>query len=322
MSNNNELMSYTSMTGDKLELSPQTVKQYLVSGDASKVSDQEVMMFMQLCKFQKLNPFLREAYLIKYGNAPATIVTGKETFLKRAANNPKYQGHEVGIEEDGSMAWAEVYVEGYVKPVRCEVEFDEYVGKKASGETNAQWKTKPKTMLKKVALVQALREAFPADFGGMYSPEEIREEFTDEPKDITPKTSTVKPAKKEPAKSKQAAKASTSPEDEGDVRKSLKDLLNKVCAGDEEKILEVLKTISVFEGKDGDVWMKNMGIIDTTKIGWVGKAYSALKEMIVKDGLVPKECTHDPNTCSSSSFEGGLAYCGEKDCPMQANKEF
>lgn len=316
----NELMSYTSMTGDKLELSPQIVRQYLVSGSGN-VTDQEIMMFLQLCKFQKLNPFLREAYLIKFGSAPATIVTGKETFLKRAANNPKYQGHEVGIEENGSMAWAEVYVEGYVKPVRCEVEFDEYVGKKASGEVNAQWKTKPKTMLKKVALVQALREAFPADFGGMYSPEEIREEHAGEI-DVTPtKTSTVQPAKKEPAKSKAPAKKSA-PEEEGDVRKSLKELLNKVCAGDEEKMLEVLKTISVFEGKDGEVWMKNMGIIDTTKIGWVGKAYSALKEVIVKDGLVPKDCTHNPDTCSSSSFEGGLAYCGEKDCPMQANKEF
>ena len=322
MSNNDEIIKYTSMTGDELEISPQTVKQYLVSGDANKVSDQEVMMFMQLCKFQKLNPFLREAYLIKYGNAPATIVTGKETFVKRAANNPNYEGHKVGMSEDGNMAWAEVYVKGYRVPIRVEVDYDEYVGKKASGEVTAMWKTKKKTMLKKVALVQALREAFPADFGGMYSPEEIREEFTSEPKDITPtKTSTVQPAKKETAKSKAPAKKST-PQKEGDVRKSLKDLLHKVCAGDEEKMLEVLKTISIFSGEKGDHWMKTIALIDTSKIGWIGKSYSALKEMIVKDGLVPEDCTHNPDTCSGSSFESGIAYCGDKDCPMQANKEF
>ena len=42
----------------------------------------------------------------------------------------------------------------------------------------------------------------------------------------------------------------------------------------------------------------------------------------VDEKVIPKGCTLDPNTCSDSSFEGGLAYCGEKDCPMQANKEF
>ena len=38
---------------------------------------------------------------------------------------------------------------------------------------NSQWSKKPATMIRKVALVQALREAFPEDFGGMYSQEEV-----------------------------------------------------------------------------------------------------------------------------------------------------
>jgi phage recombination protein Bet len=168
---------YESMTGEKITLSKKIIKQYLVSGEADKVSDQEVMMFLSLCKFQKLNPFLREAYLIKYGTSPATIVTGKETFLKRAAKNPKYEGHQTGIDEAGKMAWAEVYVKGYRVPIRCEVDYDEYVGTKRDGSVTAMWKGKRRTMLKKVALVQALREAFPEDFGGMYSEEEVREEF-------------------------------------------------------------------------------------------------------------------------------------------------
>ena len=103
------IVKYHSMTGQEIILSPEIVRNYLVNGDPTKVTDQEIMMFLTLCKYQKLNPFLREAYLIKYGNKMA-IVTGKETFLKRAVKNPNYQGHRTGITEDGQTAWAEVYV--------------------------------------------------------------------------------------------------------------------------------------------------------------------------------------------------------------------
>jgi hypothetical protein len=37
----------------------------------------------------------------------------------------------------------------------------------------SNWKSMPATMIRKVPLVQSLREAFPDEFGGMYSPEEM-----------------------------------------------------------------------------------------------------------------------------------------------------
>ena len=155
-----------------VELNPEIIRKYLVSGEG-KVTDQEMMMFIKLCEYQKLNPFLREVYLIKYESSPATMVTGKETFLKRAYRHDKYRGHQTGISDDGKIAWAEVSVQDYKVPIRCEVDYSEYVGKKRDGTVNSMWKAKPRTMLKKVALVQALREAFPETFGGMYSQEEI-----------------------------------------------------------------------------------------------------------------------------------------------------
>lgn len=169
----NEMVTY--MAGAKeIELTPSVIRQYLVAGNGN-VSDSEVMMFMKMCEFQGLNPFLREAYLVKYGNDfPATMITGKETFVKRATRNPHYKGHKVGVSDDGKTAWAEVYQDRLDFPIRVEVDFDEYVGMK-NGQPNKMWKSKPKTMLKKVALVQALRESFPEDFGGLYSPEEIGE---------------------------------------------------------------------------------------------------------------------------------------------------
>ena len=176
--------------GQMVKLSPTLIKKYLVNGDGL-VTDQEVMMFLSLCKFQKLNPFLREAYLIKYGNQPATIVTGKEAFMKRAMRNPRYAGHEAGVVvllENGLLdnrvgtvvldgeklvgGWARVHIEGWKVPMMLTASFEEYVGRKKNGEVNQQWATKPASMIRKVALVQALREAFPEDLGGMYTPEE------------------------------------------------------------------------------------------------------------------------------------------------------
>ena len=167
----NEIVTY--MAGSKeIELTPEIIRNYLVAGNGN-VSDSEVVMFMKMCEFQGLNPFLREAYLVKYGNEyPATMITGKETFMKRAVRNPIYKGHKVGIEDNGKSAWAEVYKSNLEFPIRVEVDYDEYVGLKG-GKPNKMWGSKPKTMLKKVALVQALRESFPEDFGGLYSPEEI-----------------------------------------------------------------------------------------------------------------------------------------------------
>lgn len=78
---NTGIVEYES-NGEIVKISSTTVRKYLVSGGGD-VSDQEVMMFMSLCRYQHLNPFLKEAYLIKFGNNdPATIVTGKDVFTK------------------------------------------------------------------------------------------------------------------------------------------------------------------------------------------------------------------------------------------------
>lgn len=177
--------------GANVTLTPETVKNYLVSGDKDNVTMQEVVMFMNLCKFNGLNPWLKEAYLIKFGNEPATIVAGKESFTKKAEANPKFDGFEAGIivvNEDqeliyrnGSMkllgetivgGYAEVWRKDRNHSYREEVSFDEYAGRKKDGTLNRQWASKPATMIRKVALVHALREAFPGTLGGMYSAEE------------------------------------------------------------------------------------------------------------------------------------------------------
>jgi phage recombination protein Bet len=185
------LTTYQTDHGE-IRLSPSIVKKYLVSGDLTKVSEQEVMMFLALCKYQKLNPFLREAYLIKFGTESATIVTGKEVFTKRAAKRKECAGWDAGIvviDESGNMqyrngtmklpkdilvgGWAKVHRHDYKTTIDAEVTLEEYCRTNREGKPMAQWAKMPSTMIRKVALVQALREAFPEDFLGMYSPEEM-----------------------------------------------------------------------------------------------------------------------------------------------------
>ncbi len=194
----NKIVEYES-NGQKVKLSPSIIKNYLVNGNGT-VTDQEVVMFLNLCKFQKLNPFLREAYLIKFGTQPATLVTGKDAILKRAYRNEKYAGSLAGIivvNQDGAIerrvgtfkledeelvgGWAKVFIKDYEQPVENEVSLDEYVGRKSDGEINSQWKNKPATMIRKVALVQALREAFPEELQAMYDSSEMNLDIDDLP---------------------------------------------------------------------------------------------------------------------------------------------
>ena len=172
--------------GQEITLNAGIIKRYRVSGDADKVTDQEVLLFAKLCQYQGLNPFLREAYLVKYGSSPAQTITSKAALEKRAARCKDYRGFEAGIiirRPDGTIeqrpgtfyaedeqlvgGWAKVYVDGYVVPVEATATLREY----STGK--ALWASKPATMIRKVAKVCALREAFPDDMQGMYAAEEL-----------------------------------------------------------------------------------------------------------------------------------------------------
>ena len=197
-----QLVSFQ-VNGATVELSPQIVKDYLVSGDKDRVTTQEIVMFINLCKFNGLNPWLKEAYCIKYGTEPATMVTGKEAFEKRAENHPQHDGHKAGIitidgngiveyqigsfrKPDSEIigGWAEVWRKDHRESTRIEVSFDEYAGRRKDGTLNGQWSKKPGTMIRKVALVQALREAFPHTFGGLVDISETN--FDSSVIDVTP----------------------------------------------------------------------------------------------------------------------------------------
>lgn len=192
MANLMEIENKFVVNGDEVKLTGSIVKNYLTRGN-EVVSDQEVVMFINLCKYQKLNPFLNEAYLVKFKGSPAQIITSKEAYMKKAERNEDYEGFKAGLivqrdnevtEIEGSFAlktdtvlggWAEVYKKNRKFPYVAKVNLDEY------NKGQSTWNQKPKTMIRKVAIVQALREAFPEDLGAMY----VEEEQTSTINDVT-----------------------------------------------------------------------------------------------------------------------------------------
>lgn len=192
--------------GSHIRLTPSIVQNYIVGSD-SQITMQEFKFFTELCKVRKLNPFTKEAYLIKFGTQPAQIVVGKDAILKRAILNKNFNGRQQGviiltdknevIERNGTFklpteklvgGWAKVYRKDWDFPVYITVAFDEVAQKKKDGTLNSNWSEKGATMVEKVALVRALREAFVEDLGGMIDEDEawLKEEPRATKTPITP----------------------------------------------------------------------------------------------------------------------------------------
>ena len=190
---NKEITVVYDVDGEQIKLTPKIVQEYIVGTDA-QITMPEFKMFTSLCKARKLNPFLKEAYCIKYGKQPAQIVVGKDAVLKRAILNPNFDGIESGvivqrietgevIERKGTFyikaeeklvgGWARVYRKNWTHPTYCSVSFDEVAQTKSDGSLNSNWTGKGATMVEKVAKVRALRETFVEELGGMYEAEEI-----------------------------------------------------------------------------------------------------------------------------------------------------
>lgn len=170
------------VAGENVKLSSRIVRQ-LVRGNAANVTDQEIMQFICICKYNQLNPFLNEAYLVKFGN-DAQMIVSKEAMFKRADACENYEGIQYGIivKRNGEIVdvegcfldenevllggWAKVYRKDRKYPIVARCSLKEFE------KSQATWKTMKATMIAKVAKVQALREAFPNQLGAMYTREE------------------------------------------------------------------------------------------------------------------------------------------------------
>lgn len=177
------------VAGTIVNLDLDFIKANLVRGDANIITTQEAIFFMHTCKENKVNPLVSgEAYLVKYSaSTPAQMVIGKAAYMRRAAENPNYIGKTDGIvvqrgndiiRKEGCCKYPnEILIGGWCR-VRyrnngevCEAFREVSLAEYNSNQAN--WKSKPATMINKVAIAQCLREAFPTDYEGLYSEDEM-----------------------------------------------------------------------------------------------------------------------------------------------------
>jgi phage recombination protein Bet len=163
-------VAYSDEKGQEIKLTTDDVIKY-ISTDES-VTEKEVVQFLNMCKYLKLNPFLKEIYLIKYKDSPATFVISYQTLLKRAEENKNFQGYETEVKGEipNMTATAVVYRKDRSYPVKIAVNYSEAVKTVMDRQTKElrptnMWKSMPEWMLRKVALARALKEAFPSAVG-------------------------------------------------------------------------------------------------------------------------------------------------------------
>ena len=184
-------MRYQASDGSEVTLSPSVVARYIIAGN-QPASDKDIYAFMAKCKARHLNPLAGDAYMTTYrnrdGSVTSTVIVSKDYFVRTASQQPGFDGFEAGVivsskrtgelvYRQGSLVgkesetlvggWATVYDKNRSHPSRAEVSLEEYDTHKS------MWNTKPATMIRKVALVQALREAYPGAYGGLYDRDEI-----------------------------------------------------------------------------------------------------------------------------------------------------
>jgi len=184
-------VTYTAADGQEVRLTMDIVKKYLVQGNSDLVTIQEIVYFLNICRARRLNPLVRDCYLIKYSADPAAIVTSIDFFRKRARVQKDCSGWQKGVivrTKEGKLrdsfglvdegetlvgGWFEAQPKDWTKPFRLEVNLSGYIKKTKEGKVTRFWQEENQpTMLAKVAEAQGLRTLWPDEFQAIFTAEE------------------------------------------------------------------------------------------------------------------------------------------------------
>lgn len=175
---NKEVSVFSEYNREQLEL----IKEQIAKGS----TDQELLLFLTICKQKGLDPLGKQVWFIKYKPNSAPIMTASIDGLRLIAiRSGEYNGSNGAYwcGEDG--VWKDVWVsskppvaakfvcyrKGCDHPFTGVALFKEYNNPNPS----SIWKNIPTHMLAKVAESMALRKAFPAELSGLYEQSEIRD---------------------------------------------------------------------------------------------------------------------------------------------------
>ncbi|MEM9450236.1 MAG: phage recombination protein Bet [Cyanobacteria bacterium P01_E01_bin.6] len=171
---------------------------------AAGCTDEELMLFGQVCNRTGLDPFARQIYAIKRGgkNPKMTIqvsIDGMRLAASRSGNCAGSESFWCGTDGQWVDVWLKdecpaaakthVYLKGCERPFVGVARFDSY--KQEYGNSlSGMWAKMPDLMIQKCSEAKALRKAFPAELSGIYSTDEMQQADTVS-KVAAPKTATL-----------------------------------------------------------------------------------------------------------------------------------
>jgi len=194
-------MVYTMENGDEMRLTFDTVRKYLVQGNRDFVTDSEILYFMHECKARRLNPFLRQAWLIKYAQKEnAQIVEAIQHKRNKARKDATCRGWKKGVivhnketglrYSNGLVLENETILGGWFKATPTdwddefilEINLKQYIKKTKDGSITSFWKPEKQAgMIAKVAESQGLSTLWGDTVGNSIVEEEILPETRVDP---------------------------------------------------------------------------------------------------------------------------------------------
>jgi len=236
----------------------------LLNPQLAGVPDEEILKGLAIANYLGLDPIKKQVHMVPFGKSVQLIVSYLE-YIKRAERSGKLNGWQVQIIEQPEVkAKVTIWRKDWEKPFEWEVYLKE------AQRNTPTWREMPLFMLRKVAIAQAFRIAFPEEVGELPY-EEAEMEGIISPQQVVIQEPQSQPQQSNQSQEVQALSLSEAPRWD----------LNRIKEIATEELKQVVKEyrvtskelIALFEEFDGD----QVAIINYIK-------ENRTKEEVVKNG--------------------------------------
>ena len=124
----------------------------------NKVKDEEILKAVAVAKHLGLDPIKKEVHFVPYSGSVQMIVSYTE-YIKRAERSGKLDGWKVEYGKDDLGEYAKIIIrrKDWSEPFEWKVYMEE------AKQNSPTWQKMPRFMLRKVAIAQGFRLAFPEE---------------------------------------------------------------------------------------------------------------------------------------------------------------